>query len=399
MVTQCIAGGGAQPVALYYLVYIEVDVICLIMLGMVMTGVSSSFGRDSEVRVFKGIALSNIMLLVADIVWMLGEHGFATLSPALNWLVNIAYMTLTCCMGYLWAIYTKLRLSERGVSARWAVAAAVPFALVSFLAVSSVWTGCMFYIDSQNVYHRGAYYLIHPAVSLAYIILPSLASVCMGVREKNRCRRHDMFILASFALLPTAGTILQIRFFGVPAALAGSSMAVLMLFIGFQNVRIFNDALTGLNNRRRADEYLDSRLSAARDKRLIFFVLDIDCFKQINDRFGHAEGDRALVLTANALKAVCGARGAFLARYGGDEFCVIWETGPDGDAALLAREMQSEVSSVCANNGLACELTISVGYEEYSEGQTADNMFRAADVMLYKNKAMVHIQRAAAADR
>ena len=384
---------------LYYLVYIEVDVICLIMLGLVMTGVSSSFGTDSEVRVFKGVALSNIMLLIADIVWMLGEHGFATLSPALNWLVNIAYMTLTCCMGYLWAIYTKLRLSERGVSARWAAVAALPFAFVALLVVSSVWTHWMFYIDSQNVYNRGEYYLIHSAVSLAYIVLPSLVSICMGIREKNRYKRHDIFILASFALLPAAGTILQVHLFGLPAALAGASLAVLMLFVSFQNVRIFNDALTGLNNRRRADEFLDSRLSAEREKRLIFFVLDIDCFKQINDRFGHAEGDRALVLTASALKVVCGVHGAFLARYGGDEFCVIWETGPDGDAELLVREIQAEVSSVCVKNGLACELTISVGYEEYTEGQTANGIFRAADAMLYRNKAEAHRRRGAIFDQ
>lgn len=254
---------------LYYLVYVEVDVICLIMLALVLTGVSTNFGKSSEVGGFKAVVVTNILLLVVDIVWMFGEHGVLYFAPALNWGINILYMTLTCAMAYFWLVYTTVRLSKREVSTRWRAVAAVPLFLVAAATLSSVWTKWMIYIDAQNVYHRGEYYLFHLTVSLAYIMLPAIASVYRSVNEKNSQRRREALILASFVILPVAGSVIQARFFGVPAALAGASLSMLMVFIGFQNVRIFNDALTGLNNRRRADEFLESRFASAREGRLM----------------------------------------------------------------------------------------------------------------------------------
>ena len=72
-------------------------------------------------------------------------------------------------------------------------------------------------------------------------------------------------------------------------------MMILILFLMIQNMQVYNDALTGLNNRRRLNQYLEDRLSKASPARpLLLFIMDINSFKSINDVYGHLEGDHAL---------------------------------------------------------------------------------------------------------
>jgi diguanylate cyclase (GGDEF)-like protein len=81
-----------------------------------------------------------------------------------------------------------------------------------------------------------------------------------------------------------------------------------------------SDALTGLANRRAADEFLDPAIEAG--ERLLAVFIDIDHFKQINDTYGHVTGDQILVQVARAIKT-CTRKGDLAARYGGEEFLVI----------------------------------------------------------------------------
>ena len=60
-------------------------------------------------------------------------------------------------------------------------------------------------------------------------------------------------------------------------------------------------------------------------------MMDADGFKQINDRYGHVEGDHALQVISAALKEVCSASGGFIARYGGDEFVVLQKAAAERD--------------------------------------------------------------------
>lgn len=101
-------------------------------------------------------------------------------------------------------------------------------------------------------------------------------------------------------------------------------ISMLLLYIICQEQLISTDPLTGLNNRNRFETYmlsLFSNVDQAEDVYLL--MMDADGFKQINDRYGHVEGDHALQVISAALKEVCSASGGFIARYGGDEFVVL----------------------------------------------------------------------------
>jgi diguanylate cyclase (GGDEF)-like protein/putative nucleotidyltransferase with HDIG domain len=148
------------------------------------------------------------------------------------------------------------------------------------------------------------------------------------------------------------------------------------------------DYLTGLPNARSLFLQLDRELARCKrdDSSLTVMVSDMDGFKQINDRFGHLEGNRVLRLFAQALKDTC-REYDYVARMGGDEFVVI-AAGLSADAAgkkaeqmrALARQAGSEV---CGED----ILSLSVGRAMYPEdGKDAEQLLAEADRRMYLEK-------------
>jgi len=145
------------------------------------------------------------------------------------------------------------------------------------------------------------------------------------------------------------------------------------------------DPLTLLGNRRLFDDRLPIEFAQARatNRPLSLLVIDIDNFKNYNDRHGHTLGDEAIKMVGGALRRY--ARKPVLAcRYGGDEFCVILPgTGAEAAASIAERLRANVQSTGSGRQGV----TISVGYASLAdEFSSADKLFDAADAALYTAK-------------
>ncbi len=146
------------------------------------------------------------------------------------------------------------------------------------------------------------------------------------------------------------------------------------------------DPLTLLGNRRHFDIKLLAEFNAARQSGLplSLLVLDIDHFKQYNDRHGHAQGDEAIKLLGGVIRRH--ARKPFVAcRYGGEEFCVILPNSDSAVAGMVAERLRSAAQTLIAGDH---SITISVGYasltgDEYS---SPEKFFEAADAAMYSAK-------------
>ena len=150
--------------------------------------------------------------------------------------------------------------------------------------------------------------------------------------------------------------------------------------------RAIRDPLTGLFNRRHLDEMLPRTLERTlhEGSALSAVMLDIDHFKQVNDRYGHEEGDRMLEILGRLLRER--TRPADLAcRYGGEEFVVILPLAPIDVARTRAEAFLSAFLDLSTQRGHP--VTLSAGVATFpTHGTTPDDLLRAADEALYAAK-------------
>lgn len=151
-----------------------------------------------------------------------------------------------------------------------------------------------------------------------------------------------------------------------------------------------HDGLTNLVNREVFLEHLAGAVDSAERVRQGFAVhfIDLDRFKPINDRHGHAIGDKVLALVASRMRAVA-REGDIVGRMGGDEFAMLQCKVPDADAALgLARRLLSAISQPMEIEGATVTVGASIGISIGREfGLQADTLLRNADAAMYAAKA------------
>lgn len=149
------------------------------------------------------------------------------------------------------------------------------------------------------------------------------------------------------------------------------------------------DGLTGLLNRRAWMERAQAALalSARHQQPLVVMMLDLDHFKRINDAHGHAVGDRALQVAAQALMEVLRADD-IAGRFGGEEFCVLLRHADAASAQAVDQRMRDRLQALVSKH-LTVGLNYSAGLVVYEPGATAtlEGLLHQADVALYAAKA------------
>jgi two-component system cell cycle response regulator len=148
------------------------------------------------------------------------------------------------------------------------------------------------------------------------------------------------------------------------------------------------DPLTGLYNQRYLHRHLGSLMDSGQGRQLAVLMVDVDHFKSVNDRYGHASGDRALRLIADSLRVNTRVFDS-VARYGGEEFVVVMPSTGPAEAAAAAERLRLAVQEIEFNAaaGLRMPLTVSVGVACTSMATALpEALLQAADAALYDAK-------------
>jgi diguanylate cyclase (GGDEF)-like protein/PAS domain S-box-containing protein len=146
------------------------------------------------------------------------------------------------------------------------------------------------------------------------------------------------------------------------------------------------DGLTGLPNRRALHRRLAELVAEARRGRMFTLaIVDVDHFKELNDTFGHQIGDEAIGLVARALRS--GIRAIDMAaRYGGDEFCLLFVDVHEEIACNLAERTRSLIESI---DGVPRKLTATFGLAAFGPSLATETaLLKAADDALYRAKCL-----------
>lgn len=144
------------------------------------------------------------------------------------------------------------------------------------------------------------------------------------------------------------------------------------------------DPLTGLRNRRYVRRHLESLLRSGASATVL--LLDVDRFKPLNDRYGHAAGDLALKEVAARLREHLRAVDV-VARYGGEEFIVVMAGAGDEEATAVAERLRSAIAAQPIEvPGLMLPVTVSIGSAVTRGDADPDRLIAAADAALYRAK-------------
>ena len=155
------------------------------------------------------------------------------------------------------------------------------------------------------------------------------------------------------------------------------------------NKQVCSDSLTGLYNQKTFQSLLKDCMEKAKSQKhpMSLAIIDLDDFKEINDTFGHLEGDQVLLYFTNLLKEQCENLGAYVSRYGGDEFAVIFPEASKELAYLRLESLRKRCRQVPQTKVRSGGISFSAGVAHYMEGDMNETLlFHQADSALYRAK-------------
>ncbi|MCK9171171.1 MAG: diguanylate cyclase [Treponema sp.] len=378
--------------------YVEINCVSLLLIFWLIAQYKKNIDKQTGNVMFIRVVYATMFIMFLDIIqaYLDGRPGRTVF--ILNNILNVVYLPLSGLISLFWFTYVFCDIVPGKQYIKWRPFFVLPSVLLTVCSLVSPWTHWIFYIDSTtNYYRHGDLYIIQQVVTYAYFIISSFMALLSLLHEKDEARRSRLLTIFSFIVLPFISGIVDILLPGFEVTWPAITVSLLFVFSELQLSQISVDALTGLSHRRHFTNYIETKLrpDSTGSAKYYMFMMDIDLFKEINDTFGHLEGDAALVETASLLRNVFSAPNTVLARYGGDEFAVVCLCRDDAAARALRLRLYCEFEQRNRDGHSPYTLMVSAGFAGYSgtgSGAVVE-MMRQADKSLYEEKRMHHILR------
>ena len=367
--------------------YILANILCIIIFGILLAHNHFNIDRQEKMVRFDHVLITFILYFAADCIWaalvdnLIPKTRFNVVAN--TFLIYILMgATVHNWLGFVMA-YEQVPHRNRPINR---------FAVIFPFIISTIALIVHYLVAPQTLISDTLEVL--PTFSLYIVIVPDIYicavlfyTIRKARREENPTERKKHLFIGLFPLIVSAGGVVETLFFpNLPIYCSTCLILMLLFYIQSLEYRISVDPLTGLNNRGQLERYISQRSNLYQDGRLtVVVMMDIDHFKAINDTFGHAEGDKALVAVADTLKKVISEHNVpmFAGRYGGDEFILIMHPHQMEEAETIIREFREELS----RDQAPYQLAVSVGYDELTgEQESIQNCIEQADHQLYLDK-------------
>ncbi len=354
--------------------------------GVPVFGADGAFvGYRGASRDYTGIRQTQVQLEIRDAVTGI-LAGAARLSEALPSILEAVAKPLGWCYGARWMRDTRNNTLLCGEI--WAQAVAQPLA------------------DAARArrFPIGPHDMISRAWTTQTLqALPDIAQD-LDFNRREQALASDLHAAFAFPVVVQGDVVCVLEFVGARVQKADALIELLAKSLGSQLALFWlrreaearltyaatHDALTGLRNRLSFNAELDRAIQRAKRNhwRLGLMFVDLDGFKQVNDRLGHAAGDTLLIEIAKRLKNSLRSSDT-LARMGGDEFVVLLEqTGTDGEIAEVAQKLLTAIQAPFEAFGGERLVSASFGVAIYPvDAQDQQGLLTHADSAMYRAKA------------
>lgn len=342
--------------------FLQDNFVAIVITSFLILFVLTNNNFDKKTNRLFLVAAFSVLILIVEEAWEASLAMKNTYEPLRVTLSIIGY-SLRPMVPYLLVIMSKY------YSPKSLLFLTLPLMINVLVALLALVNGWAFSYTADNEFVRG------PLGFTPFIVAGFYVAVLLirTIKDCNKGGFMEALIVSAIVLLAFLSTIMEsmfgFRFIQNPCIATSITFYYLFLHSNRNN----RDALTTALTRRRF--YLDAEKYKSSITAII--SLDINGLKQLNDQYGHAEGDRALVSVANTINNYTGAS-VSLYRTGGDEFMMLCYRVDE-------KKVQDMISSIEADLEKT-KYRCAIGYVMYSHQSTFDSACQIADQMMYENK-------------
>lgn len=368
------------------LIHALINIFCIFYALVILRGTTRDIGSDKEVKYYKTVVWCFIGFAASNIYWLFNMRYPGEFLMLLVNAVNISFMLGIAAS---WVIYaeTKLAGRDKEIPVLTRILVLIPFAVLTVLTWLSIKTRMMFYVENNDLV-QGKFYIAIIITIAAMFLVVAVHAAIEASRTSSKSRKRECTTLVLFAVMPLLAGVLDSFLPNLPLMTPSVFFSLLLIFAQQQESNISNDALTGMYNRRCAQDYIDDAVRDADDKPFCFILLDAKKFGKINDIYGHLTGDRVLRIMGKALDDFAKENDCLSARWGGDEFVVVIDKKKCDNPEEIIKHINRLVWEGVRVSGVHVETTFDGGYCYCESSKTnTDDVLKSAEEMLEKVKS------------
>ena len=355
------------------------NIISILLIGTLYLANRQKAEYDRDMRLLQQMMVTIGIANISDccVYYLAGSSNIVI--KVLVFLSGSGLFLGNVMIGYLWAKFIMVHMNIPFSDIRRNIYRTIGLISIVLLVINIFYP--LVFSVSDGRYQRGFAYIIF-LIFAAFYILDSLYLYVKRVKKNGSLKLFPVHI---FLIPVILGVVIQAFFVEIAITWTSIAISVAGIMTALKNEIIFTDCLTGLYNREYL-EFLHKRACNKKDCWVSGIMIDLNGFKQINDNYGHAEGDLALCIVADLLPKSFSEYGV-VTRYAGDEFVIMLNTTDDQLIQKIIKSAKKNFVTENEKNDKPYQLSASMGYAITNlSNETIDDFMNRIDEQMYQDK-------------
>lgn len=355
------------------------DIISILLIGTLYLANRQKAEYDRDMRLLQQMMVTIGIANISDscVYYLAGSSNIVI--KVLVFLSGSGLFLGNVMIGYLWAKFIMVHMNIPFSDIRRNIYRTIGLISIVLLVINIFYP--LVFSVSDGRYQRGFAYIIF-LIFAAFYILDSLYLYVKRVKKNGSLKLFPVHI---FLIPVILGVVIQAFFVEIAITWTSIAISVAGIMTALKNEIIFTDCLTGLYNRMYL-EFIHKRACNKKDCWVSGIMIDLNGFKQINDNYGHAEGDLALCIVADLLRKSFSEYGV-VTRYAGDEFVIMLNTTDDQLIQKIIKSAKKNFVTENEKSDKPYQLSASMGYAITNlSNETIDDFMNRIDEQMYQDK-------------
>lgn len=355
------------------------NIISILLIGTLYLANRQKAEYDRDMRLLQQMMVTIGIANISDscVYYLAGSSNIVI--KVLVFLSGSGLFLGNVMIGYLWAKFIMVHMNIPFSDIRRNIYRTIGLISIVLLVINIFYP--LVFSVSDGRYQRGFAYIIF-LIFAAFYILDSLYLYVKRVKKNGSLKLFPVHI---FLIPVILGVVIQAFFVEIAITWTSIAISVAGIMTALKNEIIFTDCLTGLYNRMYL-EFIHKRACNKKDCWVSGIMIDLNGFKQINDNYGHAEGDLALCIVADLLRKSFSEYGV-VTRYAGDEFVIMLNTTDDQLIQKIIKSAKKNFVTENEKNDKPYQLSASMGYAITNlSNETIDDFMNRIDEQMYQDK-------------